>query len=494
MDLSPRRVAPLLALIMLLALPSTAGATLVGQTKWGGIGTGPGQFRNPGQVVVDGGGNVFVTDGDNSRVQKFNPSGSLMTTFGSPGTGNGQFTDPLGFASVPGGDVFVGDFAQHTVQRFTNDGTFVLKFPAASGTAPGQLGSVGDLAIASDGGVWVGDSGNNRVQKFDANGNFTGLVIGGAGSAPGQFLQPRGLATDADGNLYVAEGGNSRISKFDPSGNLVKVFGSNGVGNGQFSGLSDLTIDPFGNLWVANTDARRIDRFDLDGNFISSSKAFKSESIRPQSVSAAPDGSIYALNYGTNQIMRFVDDGDPVLGKSATVRVVKGTVLVKPRGLNTFQKVTGADSIPIGSTVDTTKGTVRLSTAKNLKGGTQTGDFYSGLFVLQQAAKTNAVTDLRMNGGVFTGCGKLPKGGATAAAGKQSKKVVRQLWGSGKGNFRTTGRYASATTRGTKWLTADRCDGTLVRVTQGVIAVRDLVRNRTVVVRKGKSYFARAKR
>jgi hypothetical protein len=467
MDLSARRVAPLLALILLLALPSTAGATLVGQTKWGGTGTGPGQFRNPGQVAVDGAGNVFVTDGDNSRVQKFNPTGSLITTFGSVGTGNGQFTDPLGFASVPGGDIFVGDFVQHTVQRFTNDGTFVLKFPTTSGTAPGQLGSVGDLAIASDGGVWVGDSGNNRVQKFDANGNFTGLVIGGPGSAPGQFLQPRGLATDVDGNLYVAEGGNARISKFDANGNLIKVFGSAGTGNGQFTGLSDVTIDVFGNLWVANTDARRIDRFDLDGNFISSSKGFKSESIRPVSVAAAPDGSIYALNYGTNEILRFTDDGDPVLGKSATVRVVKGTVLVKPRGL-------------------------RLSTAKNLKGATQTGDFYSGLFVLQQQAKTNAVTDLRLNGGVFTGCGKLPKGGATAAAGK--KKVVRQLWGSGAGNFRTTGRYASASVRGTRWLTSDRCDGTLVRVTQGVIAVRDLVKKRTVLVRKGKSYFARATR
>src|SRR4051794_7678470 len=132
MDLSPRRVAPLLALIVLFALPSTAGATLFGQTKWGGIGTGPGQFRNPGQVVVDGACNVFVTDGDNSRVQKFSPTGSLITTFGSPGTGNGQFTDPLGFASIPGGDVFVGDFVQRTVQRFTGDGTFVLKFPTAS--------------------------------------------------------------------------------------------------------------------------------------------------------------------------------------------------------------------------------------------------------------------------------------------------------------------------------------------------------------------------
>jgi hypothetical protein len=44
------------------------------------------------------------------------------------------------------------------------------------------------------------------------------------------------------------------------------------------------------------------------------------------------------------------------------------------------------------------------------------------------------------------------------------------------------------------WLTADRCDGTLTRVTRGRVAVRDFRRKRTVVVRAGKSYLARAPR
>jgi hypothetical protein len=68
---------------------------------------------------------------------------------------------------------------------------------------------------------------------------------------------------------------------------------------------------------------------------------------------------------------------------------------------------------------------------------------------------------------------------------------VRQLWGSGKGNFRTVGSYASATVRGTIWLTADRCDGSQVTVRQGVVQVRDLVRRTTVSVRAGHTYFAR---
>jgi hypothetical protein len=151
------------------------------------------------------------------------------------------------------------------------------------------------------------------------------VVVGSAGGAPGQFSLPRGVATDVDGNLYVAEGGNNRISKFDANGNFVKTIGGRGGGDGQFTGLSDVAIDPFGNLWVTNTDGRSIDRFDLDGTFISSATSFKNEPIRPASVAAAPDGSIYALNYGTNEVMRFTDDGEPILGKSATVRVVKGT-------------------------------------------------------------------------------------------------------------------------------------------------------------------------
>ena len=59
--------------------------------------------------------------------------------------------------------------------------------------------------------------------------------------------------------------------------------------------------------------------------------------------------------------------------------------------------------------------------------------------------------------------------------------------------FRTVGRFSSATVRGTTWLTDDRCDGTLTRVTKGKVGVRDFVRNRTILLKKGKRYFAAPK-
>jgi len=71
---------------------------------------------------------------------------------------------------------------------------------------------------------------------------------------------------------------------------------------------------------------------------------------------------------------------------------------------------------------------------------------------------------------------------------------VRRLWGSDSGGrFRTHGRHSQATVRGTRWLTVDRCDGTLTRVTRGAVSVRDHVRDRTVLVRAGHSYLARSR-
>ena len=50
--------------------------------------------------------------------------------------------------------------------------------------------------------------------------------------------------------------------------------------------------------------------------------------------------------------------------------------------------------------------------------------------------------------------------------------MVRSLWGKDKGGkFRTHGRWSVASVRGTRWLTQDRCDGTLTKVTEGAVDV-----------------------
>jgi hypothetical protein len=65
------------------------------------------------------------------------------------------------------------------------------------------------------------------------------------------------------------------------------------------------------------------------------------------------------------------------------------------------------------------------------------------------------------------------------------------VWGNGKGKFRTKGRYAAATVRGTWWLTADFCKFTLVRVVQGSVTAQNLRTKKFQVVKAPKSYTAR---
>jgi hypothetical protein len=48
--------------------------------------------------------------------------------------------------------------------------------------------------------------------------------------------------------------------------------------------------------------------------------------------------------------------------------------------------------------------------------------------------------------------------------------------------------------RGTQWLTEDRCDSTLTRVVKGSVSVRDFANKKSVVVKAGKKYVAKAKR
>jgi hypothetical protein len=73
-----------------------------------------------------------------------------------------------------------------------------------------------------------------------------------------------------------------------------------------------------------------------------------------------------------------------------------------------------------------------------------------------------------------------------------SHRVLGLLKGSAHGKYTTTGTYSAATVRGTIWSVANRCDGTFTAVTRGVVSVRDLVRRKTITLRAGQHYLAKA--
>ena len=171
----------------------------------------------------------------------------------------------------------------------------------------------------------------------------------------------------------------------------------------------------------------------------------------------------------------------PVFQQTVAVQP-QGTVKVKKPGSKAFVLLTAGATLPLGSDIDTKDGSVTLTSIPKAGAPPETAKFYDGIFKVNVAG---GVTNLTLDEPLAA----CPKKGHAAAAAKKPK--TRQLWGSGKGAFRTTGKYSAATVRGTKWNVKDSCAGTLTTVAQGVVSVRDNVRKKTILVKAPKHYLAR---
>ena len=179
----------------------------------------------------------------------------------------------------------------------------------------------------------------------------------------------------------------------------------------------------------------------------------------------------------------------PVVGESVNVAPVSGTVMIRVPGTGEFRALGAGEQLPVGTLVDVTAGRISLTSAKDASGRTESADFYGGQFKITQTSGRNPITELRLAGEL-----DCTRGARAAGKTKKKKPKANSLWGEGRGSFRTRGRYGSAAVRGTKWLTRDQCDGTYFKVAQGAVAVRDFKRAKTILLRAGKTYFARAAR
>ncbi len=182
----------------------------------------------------------------------------------------------------------------------------------------------------------------------------------------------------------------------------------------------------------------------------------------------------------------------PVLGRSADVKTISGTVTARLPGNHAFVPLSSSTQIPFGTVVDATRGSVSVTTA-GPHGATQTVTLSEGEFVLTQSR--NGMVAATLAGGDFLACPTARERAHVARAASKhatGKHVVRKLWAEGHGNFTTDGNYASASVRGTRWLTEDLCEGTLIHVATDRVAVVNRVNHRHIIVKAGHSYLAKA--
>ncbi len=242
----------------------------------------------PLDVTVDAGGNLWVADAGNNRVLRFNgiankSSGAaadgvlgqttLATVGGGPeGLSQSKFDSPQSIAVSASGSLFVSDGDNNRVLRFDNAATLgngvnasiVLgqgNFTSAVfDTSANRMDKPDGLSIAADDTLWVADRYNQRVLRFDnASTLSTSADANGVLGQPdffskGQnnntqgefsensqgFLFPEHLfVDDVKGGVWVSDSQNSRVIRFGGADQIKPALTANAP---RTTKLAKLTI------------------------------------------------------------------------------------------------------------------------------------------------------------------------------------------------------------------------------------------------------------
>ena len=191
-----------------------------------------GMFRQPTDVTWDTQGNIFVSDGYiNSRVAKFDKNGRWVKQWGDRGSAAGQFNTPHSIAADAKGNIYVADRGNSRIQVFDPDGTLLrqikIDVPAPPDVQPwlgpkpppGQTGTMGSgapWAICISPGptqyLYSSDAYPGRVYKLSLDGTVLGY-LGTTGRQMKEFGWIHEIACPAENTLYVAEILNWRVQK-----------------------------------------------------------------------------------------------------------------------------------------------------------------------------------------------------------------------------------------------------------------------------------------
>ncbi len=484
----------------------------------------------PSDITAGPDGNLWFTTTGPDRVARLQPGTGTVTEFSEGLAPSGA---PAGITAAASGKLFLTEPGAGRVSRVKTDGKLESY---SSGLAAGAQPTA--IAEGGDGAIWFTDADEpGRIGRlWPASGEIQeltgGLAAGlSAGDAPG------GIAQGPDGNVWFTQRGLlprivrvtvpplADVSTPEPAGDRVRLvarvrpnsqattyffdfgpttaYGSSTatVAAGDGADLVKLTADvdlardahyhvrvTAVNASGSATSADRLFYLAADGSILKEMPA-KEDKVDPTSTVEVVAPAPVVPDSGTEVL----PPAAPVLGQTVGLAPVSGAVRIKVPGARTFVPLAAGAAVKVGSVVDTRRGTVELKSAL-ASGRVQKGKFWGSLFEVRQPRSARGRTDLVLRGGRFDRC---PSGGRKARASGVTRDVgrttvVRRLWGRDRhGRFRTRGRDSVAAVRGTVWSTADRCDGTMTRVKQGAVLVRNRHTGRRVLVTAGHRHLAR---
>jgi virginiamycin B lyase len=470
----------------------------IGRVTTGGLLTHPSTIAGSGPygITVGPDGALWFTAESSGKIGRLPANGSVATMYALPDSSS----QPEGIVAGPDGALWFTEYGADKIGRMTTGGSLVEY------DVPGT-GQPSDIVVGTDGALWFTDTKDpGRIGRVTTDGDINVWPITTTNNS-----HPTGISVGPDGALWFAESSQPKLGR---------VTTGPGVQAAAVTDASDSTATLRGAVVPASQATTYFFQYGRTASYGRTTAAANAgQGGGTIGVQATVTGLLASTSYhyrvvatnGTDttygpdrtftttatpsvapvlaQPAADATAPKPVFTRSVVVGAASGQVSVKLKGTSTFVALTSDVSVPTGSELNTTKGSVALTSALDTNGKTQTATFSGGRFKVLQTTRGRGMTDLYLTGPKPGRC--MAPNRATASYAATTKKT-RSLWGrDDHGRFRTHGRDSVATVRGTRWFTQDRCDGTLTRVTQGAVSVRDLHRKRTKIVRAGHSYLAR---
>lgn len=313
------------SLALLIAISSVL--TLIGATRSAQAATpayrqtsqiGAPQTLHASYFATDASNNFYAADGDNYKIRKFSPTGTLLLEFGSGEWSDavGEFGWPSGIAVKGNGEIYLSDGDNYRINVYSATGAFLRSFGTEGSTNPGEFDYNGRIRFAPNGNLYVADGA--RIHIFDTNDNPISQ-FGTDGSAPGELSYVEGIAFDTNGDVYVADNGNNRISVYDTNWTYLRTFGQYGAypapngGDLYYPGGIDVTSDGYvlvgsGNTvkWFNKATGTYVQRIGLASGLTSHTPGIPDG---VDDVVVSNDGKIHVLESGMARIQTYASDG-----------------------------------------------------------------------------------------------------------------------------------------------------------------------------------------
>lgn len=333
------------------------------KTAFQHYGRDDGMFFYPRGICVDSGGNVYITDIGNGRVQKFDASGNFMEKweFGEPDieminrfTGmmfdadesenveaelmewaleiflrfpddfdynevdlnnisaylnrffRNRDTHALSDAALDSkGNLYVCDSLFGCVHRISAEG--VIEECVISNPDPGDIFAPHRIIVDGDDNLYISDYAARKIHKYNSNAEYV-TSWGGRGDCDGKFDFPNAMALDSEGNIHIVDSRNDCVQKFDSNGEFLLKWELDGLAPLAAQELTGIAFDDNDNMFLLDSKTDRAYKYDPDGQLLAEWGGTGNAPGRltsPESIAADKDGAVYIVDTGNNRIQKF---------------------------------------------------------------------------------------------------------------------------------------------------------------------------------------------